>query len=112
MIEAAGFSTIIHTPVPDTAVSVSAPRISAIEFPLGRTFGHIGESEEQRSILLAALQALETIQNPGAVVHQPFLWAEKENAPKPPAVEPPPIAKYLMRHPMQVRNLINRKIPQ
>lgn len=82
-----------------------------IEFPLGRTFGQPGDAKTQRSLLSAALAAFETIQTPGEVLHLPNEWVEDENAPKAPAMEPPPIAKHFMTHPLQIRNLLNRKVP-
>ena len=57
------------------------------------------------------MAALESIREPGGRVDLPFEWAgdpkEIEHN-----IEPPPIAKYLMRHPLQVRNLIKRQVPE
>jgi hypothetical protein len=111
-IEAAGFSTIILTPVPDVALAVSAPRIAAIEYPLGRTLGRPNDVTGQMSVLRATLEALEQIQTPGGIVHLPFEWIDAaEDIPdEPPA--PPPIVGYILRHPWQLPRLLKRDVPE
>jgi hypothetical protein len=111
-IEAAGFSTIILTPVPEVALAVSAPRIAAIEYPLGRTLGRPGDAAGQLSVLRATLDALEDIQTPGGIVHLPFEWVNLpgEKMSEPPA--PPPIVGYILRHPWQLPRLLNRDVPE
>jgi hypothetical protein len=61
-IEAAGFTTITLTPLPDLTASVSVPRLAAIEYPLGRTLGQSCDAAGQMAVLEATLQALESIQ--------------------------------------------------
>ena len=73
--------------------------------------GQPGDRETQLAVLRATLQALETMQTPGEVVHLPFAWtlsAEETNADPP---VPPPITQYLKAHPMQVIRLIRGDIP-
>ena len=110
-IEAAGITTITLTPVPDLTASVSAPRIAAIEYPLGRTLGQPGDAAGQMAVLEATLRALETIQTPGEIVHLPFDWLE---APKQVRNHPPvdpPISKYLSRNPWFLPRLLSRNVP-
>jgi hypothetical protein len=64
-LEAAGFTTITLTPVPDLTASVSVPRVAAIEYPLGRTLGQPCDAAGQKAVLEATLRALETIQTLG-----------------------------------------------
>jgi len=61
------------------------------------------------AVLRATLEALQTIKEPGSIVHLPFEW---DGNPKAIAhdLEPPPIATYLMKHPLQVRNLLKREV--
>ena len=110
-IEAAGFSTITLANIPDLVQAVSAPRVAGIEHPFGQTVGDPGDVETQMAVVRATLQALESISEPGGVVHLPFEWAGDPKQIKH-DMEPPPIAKYLMRHPWHVRNLIKRQVPQ
>ena len=72
--------------------------------------GTPGDTETQAAVLRATLDALQTITNPGEIVHLPFEWAGNPKEIK--HSEPPPIANYLVRHPWQVRNLLKREIPE
>lgn len=110
-LEAAGFTTINLTPVPDLTASVSVPRIAAIEYPLGRTLGQPCDAAGQMAVLEATLQALERIQTPGEIVHLPFEWPEtpKEVRNDPP--EQPPIARYLARNPWFLPRLLSHNVP-
>ena len=111
-LEAAGFSTIILTPIPAVAQSVSVPRIAAIEYPLGRTLGQPGDAAGQVAVLRAVLAALEAIQVPGGCVNLPFEWPEepKTDASAPP--ESPPIARYISKHPWELLRLLRRDVPE
>jgi hypothetical protein len=110
-IEAAGFSTISLANIPDLVQAVSAPRLAGVEHPFGQTVGDPGDSDTQMVVLRAALAALESIDEPGGRVDLPLKW---EGDPK--AIDqgdgPPPIARYLMRHPLQVRKFIKREVPK
>lgn len=110
-LEAAGFTTISLTPVPDLTASVSVPRIAAIEYPLGRTLGQPCDAAQQMAVLEATLQALESIQTPGEIVHLPFEWPEAFKTVRNEPPEPPPIARYLTRNPWFLPRLFNRNIP-
>lgn len=109
-IEAAGFSTISLTMMPDLTASVGVPRLAAIEHPFGLTLGLPGDAARQLAVLRAALRALEEASQPGAVAHLPFEWTsgEKLNIHPP---DLPPIASYLRRHPWQIPKFLNRTPP-
>jgi hypothetical protein len=110
-LPAAGFTTITLTPVPDLTASVSVPRLAAIEYPLGRTLGQPCDAAGQRAVLEATLQALESIQTPGEIVHLPFEWPEAPKmVPNHPPVDPP-IARYLARNPWFLPRLLSRSVP-
>lgn len=99
------------TPVPEIAVAVSAPRIAAIEYPLGRTLGQPGDAAGQLAVLRAVLRALAAMQTPGDVAPLPFTWPEvpKDMRDRPP--EDPPIARYLASHPWELPRLLFRNPP-
>ena len=106
-IEAAGFTTITLSPIPDLTASVCVPRIAAIEYPLGRTLGQPGDAAGQMAVLRATLAALESIRTPGGIVNLPFEWpaaGPKQVRNHPP--EAPPIARYLARNPWFLRRLL------
>jgi D-proline reductase (dithiol) PrdB len=109
-IEAARFSTISLSMIPELTASAGAPRIAAIEHPFGVTLGRPGDAEGQRAVLRAVLQAVELIAEPGGIVHLPFKWASTERLDFGPPV-PPPIAQYLMRHPWSLPRFLNRMPP-
>ena len=97
--------------IPELTSSAGAPRVAAIEHPFGLTFGLPGDAARQLAVLRASLRALEEISRPGATVHLPFEWnpSEKINTHPP---EPPPIARYLMRHPWHLPKFMSRTPPE
>ena len=50
------------------------PRVAAIEFPMGRALGEVGEAKLHREILLSALALFDDAPEPGWVEHLPFKW--------------------------------------
>jgi D-proline reductase (dithiol) PrdB len=110
-IEAAGISTIILSTVPELSASVSVPRLAAIEFPFGLQFGCPGDRITQMAILRASLQAVETIAEPGTAVELPFSWTQPEPRVRLHPPQPPPISKYLIRHPWLFPRLLKRDVP-
>jgi hypothetical protein len=110
-IEAAGFSTITLTPIPDLTGAVSVPRMAAIEYPLCRTFGQPGDREGQLAVLRATLHALETMDHPGSVECLPFTWSEPPDQVNSHPPQEPPIVSYLKRHPWDLPKLLKRDIP-
>jgi D-proline reductase (dithiol) PrdB len=110
-IEAAGFSTISLSMMPELTGSVGVPRIAAIEHPFGLTLGLPQDAARQLAVLRATLQALEEISQPGTVVHLPFEWDPKEKLNIYPP-EAPPIAKFLRRHPWYLPKFLNRTPPE
>ncbi len=111
-IEAAGFTTVIISTIPDLTASVSVPRLVAVGHPQGRTMGMPGDEERQQAVLLAALQAVTGMSAPGGRVDLQFDWSETPAKARAPAVPPPPIATYLQQHPWQLPNLMNRNVPK
>ncbi len=105
-------TTITLSSIPDLTISVSAPRVAAIEYPLGRAFGQPNDQENQSSVLRATLRALEKIDKPGTVEHLPFEWPEPPRKARTHPHEPPPIAKYLRRHPWHLPKLLAREVPK
>ena len=109
-IEAAGFSTISLSIMPELTASAGAPRIAAIEHPFGMTIGRPGDAAGQLAVLRAALRAMGAMCEPSEVVHLPFDWTSTEKlALGPPA--PPPIARYLVGHPWALPRFLNRTPP-
>jgi betaine reductase len=110
-IEAAGFSTITLSSIPDLTSAVGVPRLAAIEYPLGYLLGQPGDREGQTAVLRATLHALAEMARPGSVTHLPFEWpaSARRLSARPPKT--PPISKYLLRHPWLIPNLFSREVP-
>lgn len=106
-IEAAGFSTIVLSPLPEWTAAVGAPRIAAIEHPFGQTVGAPGDAAGQTAVLRAALGALADIAAPGTVRHLPFRWA----GPEPEEGPEPPIVGAIKKRPWLYRKLLAGDIP-
>ena len=97
--------------IPELTASVGVPRIAAIEYPFGLTLGLPGDSARQLEVLRATLRALEEISQPGSVVNLPFEWKSRDKLSMYPP-EPPPIVRYLRRHPWHFLNFLRRTPPQ
>lgn len=111
-IEAAGISTITLSSIPDFTTSVGAPRVAAIEYPLGRALGQPGDGEGQLAVLRATLDALTGIDEPGTVRHLPFQWPEPPNEVRAHPDEHPPIVGLILRRPWLYRRLMTGDVPE
>jgi hypothetical protein len=81
------------------------PRVAAIEFPMGRALGEVGDAKLHREILLSALALFDSAPEPGWVEHLPFKW------PHPPEQttwlpDPPPPYLLIIRE--QWREMVAR----
>ena len=111
-IEAAGFSTITLSYIPDLTASVGVPRLAGVEHPGGMSLGIPGEVDGQTAVLRATLRAVETMTTPGSVEYLPFEWPEEVKEQfytYPPQTSP--IRAYLMHHREEYKNLLNRDVP-
>ena len=110
LIEEAGISTVTLSPIHDLTASVGAPRVAAIEYPLGQTFGPPGDAAGQDEVLRATLDVVRSLEAPGTV-HLPFEWSEPANRRGSEPPEPPPIAQLLKRKPWLFPKLLERDPP-
>lgn len=62
----------------DITKAVNPPRAAFLDYPLGHTTGKPNEPELQRAILVAALEAFNSLQTPGSVKILPFRWSEDD----------------------------------
>jgi hypothetical protein len=110
-LEAAGFSTIALSSIPDLTASVGVPRLVGIERPGGMNVGEPGDFPGQLAALRGTLDAMTRIDSPGQVVHLPIAASECTRVLDLRPPHPPPIAKYLMRHPWAVPRFLRRDPP-
>lgn len=76
MIEGASIPTVVVSTGRDLSAQVMPPRTVFVNFPMGNPFGRAFDKLLQRSILLDALTALETVKSPGTIVDLPYQWHE------------------------------------
>ena len=99
------------SPIWTFTAAVGAPRVAAIEYPLGLNFGAPGDADGQRAVLRAALEVVATAAEPGSVVHLPFEPDERLLALEHFPEENPPIVRAIVRRPWLLRKLLVRDIP-
>ncbi|MBI2882486.1 MAG: hypothetical protein HYY11_01025 [Candidatus Methylomirabilis oxyfera] len=73
-IEAEGIPTIGITLQKEVTKKVKPPRAVYLRYPFGHPLGEAFHVKQQRTILLDALQALETITEPGTILEPGYLW--------------------------------------
>jgi hypothetical protein len=67
-LEESGIPTAIVASLPSVAAQAGAPRILAVDTPMGAALGEPDNPEMQRAILSAALNLLATAEVPGVTV--------------------------------------------
>jgi hypothetical protein len=73
-IEKAGIPTMCISSAWDVTFSVRPPRSVFVNFPLNHETGKANDAPLQRSILLDALRAFETLWSPGQILTLPYVW--------------------------------------
>ena len=76
-IEAEGIPTIGITLQKEITRRLKPPRALALRYPFGHPMGEALAVRQQRAILLAALEALETLTEPGAIVEPGWAWRRR-----------------------------------
>jgi D-proline reductase (dithiol) PrdB len=74
MAEANGIPTISMANRRDRMGYVKPPRALFVEFPRGSMLGEPLNTKRQRKIILDALDALQTMKEPGTVYELPYRW--------------------------------------
>jgi hypothetical protein len=67
-VEEAGLPSVIIASLPTIAAQSGAPRVLAVDTPMGSALGDPADPAQQRTILAAALSLLEDAVDPGSVV--------------------------------------------
>jgi len=91
-IEARGIPTLSMTSALSITRSVNPPRAAFLDYPLGHTTGKAHQPALQRSVVLDALHAFETLEEPGGVISLPYEW-EEDDAWKDGVMRPDPDAE-------------------
>lgn len=75
-VEALGIPTVSITVARDVTESIKVPRAVFVPWPMGHHFGAPFHSEIQREVIVAALDAVQSIDQSGTIVELPIPWAE------------------------------------
>ncbi len=67
-VEAAGIPTVTVSMMPGVSQRRGAPRVVGVPFPFGQAFGPVGDAATHRRVVEAALDLVETANEPGARV--------------------------------------------
>ena len=78
-IESRGIPTLSLTSALSITASANPPRGVYVDYPLGHTAGKPEDPADQRAILGAALEAFETITDPGTIVDLGRTWSEDDS---------------------------------
>jgi hypothetical protein len=73
-IEAAGIPTVGISILKEVTEKVRPPRTIHLRYPFGHPLGEAFHLAQQRTILLDALRALETIRVPGTILEPGYRW--------------------------------------
>jgi len=74
VVEEAGIPTVVVSTGRDLSAQVRPPRTVFVNFPMGNPFGKPFDKVQQRTILIDALQALESINRGGEIIDLPYEW--------------------------------------
>ena len=75
-IESAGIPTVCMGAALDIMKAVNPPRGAFLDYPLGNAAGKPDQPELQQEILAAALEAFNSLSEPGQIKMLPFQWDE------------------------------------
>ena len=78
MAEEAGIPTISMGNMPDRMANIKPPRALLVKFPRGSMMGEPGNFGRQRRIILDALDALQTMTEPGTIQELPYRWKKPD----------------------------------
>ena len=74
MAEEAGVCTISMGNAADRMANIKPPRAMLVKFALGSMFGEPGNVKRQKRIIMDALEALQTMTEPGTIQELPYRW--------------------------------------
>ncbi|MEZ5560353.1 MAG: hypothetical protein R3E86_17645 [Pseudomonadales bacterium] len=77
-LERRGIATLCLSSAYSITASVKPPRAVYVDFPLGHTAGKPGDKALQRRIMIDALNALETILEPGSIRILDYRWSDDD----------------------------------
>lgn len=80
-MEKEGIPTVGISIVREYSEKVRPPRTVFLKWPFGHPLGEPFQENQHYAVLAQALNALETIDEPGTIVDLPFRWRRQQYAP-------------------------------
>lgn len=80
VLEEHGISTVVVNQGLQQPMRVKPPRSLYVKHPYGQPFGQAGSVDQQRTIVEDALHLLESVREPGTIVHSPYRWRREDFA--------------------------------
>lgn len=77
-IEKVGIATVGISIVREFTEKVQPPRTVYLRWPFGHPVGEPGNTLQQRTIVLEALNALYQIKEPGTIIDLPYRWRREK----------------------------------
>ena len=59
---------------------IRPPRALYVKHPYGQPFGQPGDTDQQRVIVEDALALLDSVTEPGTIIHSPYRWRREDFA--------------------------------
>ena len=78
-LEAAGITTVSLSSARSITAAANPPRAVFLDYPLGQTAGRAGNPEEQDFVMRSALNAVEKIDQPGAIETINLQWSDDDS---------------------------------
>lgn len=76
VVEESGIPSVVVSTGRDLSAQVRPPRTVFVNFPMGNSFGKPFDRVQQRTILLDALRALDSITRAGDLIDLPYEWPQ------------------------------------
>ena len=80
MAEEAGICTLSMGNMADRMALIKPPRALLVKFPRGSMLGEPGNTARHRRIILDALEALQTMTEPGTIKELAYQWKRPDPA--------------------------------
>jgi hypothetical protein len=77
-LEGLGIATVVAGSALDILQAGQPPRSVFVDYPLGHSVGRPFDADNQRLIVNAALDALETLRSPGSIIELDCRWSDDD----------------------------------
>ena len=79
-MEEHGIPSVVVTQGLQQPTRIRSPRTLYVKHPYGQPFGQPGDTDQQRVIVEDALALLNSVTEPGTIIHSPYRWRREDFA--------------------------------